>query len=142
MTCCPKCPRLGIFRHGSLAIFASVLAVGCLAPGKDPNLQGSAQKVSGSIAIGEERLSAPPVDVWIAPAAWGPVIDGVRLCLGAEKETFAANQPVRLLLYVQNLRRTALTFGAPDWRSPSIRSEDGQVTLTYAPKPDAQSMHQ
>jgi hypothetical protein len=99
------------------------------------------QKIAASVAIGEERLSAPPVDVWIAPATWGPPVQGVRLCLGAEKETFASSETIRLLLYVQNMRRTVLTFGVPDWFSPSVRSEDGRVTLIYAPGSDAIEMH-
>src|SRR5262245_25108253 len=133
--------QLGLVQPGKIEAGRSVL----LGPVRLPvtpavRPRAGAQALSASIAVGDVRVSAPPVDVWIAPAEWGPPVDGVRLCVGAESDEVAVGSPIRLMLYVHNIRHDPLTFAVPDWTAPQVRSEDGVVTLTYTSTPGGRTM--
>src|SRR5947208_1526154 len=126
MTCCPKCSRLGIFRHGSLAIFALVLAAGCLAPGKDPNLQGSAQKM-------------PVVGDWSEQSA------GLRCRMRLLSTHFRETESIPAALEVANDSGRAVDVDLSSREQPSLiwsvgptlllsRSDPRQTHIRVAPK--------
>jgi len=79
------------------------------------------------------RVVAPPVEVLIIPATWGPSDRGLRLCVASGDSPIATTQPLKLTLFLHNTSTQRIALPALDWSNPRIALEDDRVTLTYAP---------
>ncbi len=98
------------------------------------------QAVSVSLDTGAQRIAAPAVSISITPATWGPMCGNLRACLSPQIESVRLGQSVHLSLYLYAGAERSWEFTAPDWDAPNIRSEDGLITLRYAPRSDRRMM--
>jgi hypothetical protein len=115
-------------RPGSSAIIGPVSLP--IAPSVNP--RPGPQGIACSMSTSAGWLSAPPHLVSITPATWGPLEQGVRVCLGPGTIIVTpTTRIIRLHLYVHNARYAPLQFPVIDWAWPDVRSEDGVITLSY-----------
>jgi hypothetical protein len=89
------------------------------------------QQLSASTMIGKMIVVTPPAVLSVEPAQWGAISNGLRLCIGCDRETISSGDPLSIALYLHNVTNDRMALLTPDWSHPFVQSNDDEITLTY-----------
>lgn len=80
-------------------------------------------------------VQSPPIEVRVAPAEWGPTVDGLRIRLSSPHTTYPVGEGAALQLFIHNTTNAPISIYEPNWESLDDDTK-GDLTVLLAKTAD------